>query len=110
VLDIDHEQRGAARVVRVAVHELSIREPKGKVPCSGANDNRLPGNRGIYWVATARRTGPASRTPPKEVMSQVLPVVQPVVLRDRDAFLRTLLRHLTGALQDVIGLEEASGF
>lgn len=43
-------------------------------------------------------------------MSQVLPVVQPVVLRDRDAFLRTLLRHLTGALQDVIGLEEASGF
>lgn len=29
---------------------------------------------------------------------------------ERDAFLRTLLRHLTGALQDVAGLGEASGF
>lgn len=32
------------------------------------------------------------------------------VLADRDVFLRTLLRELTGTLQDVIGLEEASGF
>ncbi len=29
---------------------------------------------------------------------------------DRDLFLRTLLRHLAGSLQDVVGLEEASGF
>jgi predicted ArsR family transcriptional regulator len=29
---------------------------------------------------------------------------------DRDLFLRTLLRELSGTLQDVIGLDEASGF
>ena len=29
---------------------------------------------------------------------------------DRDIFLRTLIRHLAGTLQDVVGLEEASGF
>ena len=29
---------------------------------------------------------------------------------DRDQFLRALLRELAGALQDVVGLEEASGF
>lgn len=29
---------------------------------------------------------------------------------ERDVFLRTLLRELSGTLQDVIGLEEASGF
>jgi predicted ArsR family transcriptional regulator len=29
---------------------------------------------------------------------------------NRDVFLRTLLRHLAGTLQDVVGLEEASGF
>lgn len=29
---------------------------------------------------------------------------------ERDIFLRTLLRELTGTLQDVIGLDEASGF
>lgn len=29
---------------------------------------------------------------------------------ERDLFLRTLLRHLTGTLQEVVGLEEASGF
>jgi predicted ArsR family transcriptional regulator len=28
----------------------------------------------------------------------------------KDVFLRSLLRHLAGSLQDVIGLEEASGF
>lgn len=33
----------------------------------------------------------------------------PVAL-ERDVFLRTLLRHLAGTLQDVVGLEEASGF
>lgn len=29
---------------------------------------------------------------------------------ERDMFLRNLIRHLSGALQDVVGLEEASGF
>lgn len=29
---------------------------------------------------------------------------------ERDVFLRTLLRHLSGTLQEVVGLEEASGF
>jgi len=29
---------------------------------------------------------------------------------ERDEFMRDLLRHLTGVLQDVIGLDEASGF
>ena len=29
---------------------------------------------------------------------------------DRDVFLRTLLRHLSGTLQNVVGVEEASGF
>ena len=29
---------------------------------------------------------------------------------DRDVFLRTLVRELSGTLQDIVGLEEASGF
>lgn len=29
---------------------------------------------------------------------------------ERDVFLRTLLHHLAGALQEVVGIEEASGF
>lgn len=29
---------------------------------------------------------------------------------ERDVFLRTLIRHLAGALQDVVGLREAEGF
>ena len=29
---------------------------------------------------------------------------------DRDAFLRTLIRELSGTLQDVVGVEEAAGF
>jgi hypothetical protein len=29
---------------------------------------------------------------------------------ERDIFLRTLIRELAGTLQDVVGLEEASGF
>jgi predicted ArsR family transcriptional regulator len=40
-----------------------------------------------------------------------LPVIAnlPIPL-ERDLFLRTLLRHLAGTLQKVVGLEEASGF
>lgn len=44
-------------------------------------------------------------------MSRTLNVVQDLnVELQRDLFLRTLLRHLSGVLQDVVGLEEASGF
>jgi predicted ArsR family transcriptional regulator len=32
------------------------------------------------------------------------------VLLDRDIFLRTLIRELSGTLQDVVGIDEASGF
>ena len=44
------------------------------------------------------------------------PPTAPVPVRDlpipleRDVFLRTLIRELAGTLQDVVGLEEASGF
>ncbi|MBW3599002.1 MAG: transcriptional regulator [Planctomycetes bacterium] len=40
-----------------------------------------------------------------------LPVIQdlPVPL-ERDVFLRTLLRELSGTLQDVVGVDEAAGF
>jgi predicted ArsR family transcriptional regulator len=37
-----------------------------------------------------------------------LPSLQ--VALERDVFLRTLIRELSGTLQDVVGLEEASGF
>ena len=38
------------------------------------------------------------------------PVEQLNVPLERDVFLRTLIRELAGTLQDVVGLEEASGF
>lgn len=40
-----------------------------------------------------------------------LPIVEGLSLPlERDVFLRTLLRELSGTLQDVVGLEEAAGF
>lgn len=43
--------------------------------------------------------------------STALPIVSELSLPlERDVFLRTLLRHLAGTLQSVVGLEEASGF
>jgi predicted ArsR family transcriptional regulator len=39
-----------------------------------------------------------------------LPLSELPVPLERDVFLRTLLRHLAGTLQKVVGLEEASGF
>lgn len=39
-----------------------------------------------------------------------LPIVEADIPLERDVFLRTLLRHLAGTLQQVVGLEEASGF
>lgn len=41
---------------------------------------------------------------PSELVAEL-----PIAL-ERDVFLRTLLRELSGTLQDVIGLEEAAGF
>lgn len=38
------------------------------------------------------------------------PVAELDVPLERDVFLRTLLRELSGSLQEVVGLEEASGF
>lgn len=38
------------------------------------------------------------------------PVEDLAVPLERDGFLRDLLRHLSGTLQDVVGLDEASGF
>jgi hypothetical protein len=39
-----------------------------------------------------------------------LPLAAREVPLDRDSFLRTLVRELAGTLEDVVGLEEASGF
>lgn len=39
-----------------------------------------------------------------------LPLAEAAVPLERDGFLRTLLRHLAGTLQDVVGTEEAAGF
>ncbi|MCW3051207.1 MAG: putative transcriptional regulator [Chthonomonadales bacterium] len=39
-----------------------------------------------------------------------LPVETLPIPLERDLFLRTLIRELAGTLQDVVGLEEASGF
>jgi predicted ArsR family transcriptional regulator len=43
--------------------------------------------------------------PPSPVRLDMLPI--PL---ERDGFLRTLIRHLSGTLEEVVGLKEASGF
>ena len=40
----------------------------------------------------------------------LLPPNQASVTLDRDVFLRSLVRELAGTLEDVVGLNEASGF
>jgi len=42
--------------------------------------------------------------------TRTIPIHQLHVELDRDLFLRTLIRELSGTLEDVVGLEEASGF
>jgi predicted ArsR family transcriptional regulator len=42
--------------------------------------------------------------------AQVQPIQNLPVPLERDVFLRTLIRELSGTLQDVVGMEEASGF
>jgi hypothetical protein len=49
-------------------------------------------------------------TPERGVSSVKAQKRLPVVPLERDVFLRTLVRHLSGALQEVVGLPEASGF
>ncbi|MFN4091162.1 MAG: methanogen output domain 1-containing protein [Alphaproteobacteria bacterium] len=43
-------------------------------------------------------------------MNQTTAVVEAAIPLERDIFLRTLLRELAGTLQDVVGLDEASGY
>jgi len=43
-------------------------------------------------------------------MVSVIPIHDLHVDLERDVFLRSLIRELAGALQDVVGLDEASGF
>lgn len=43
-------------------------------------------------------------------MASVIPIQDLRVDLERDIFLRSLIRELAGALQDVVGLDEASGF
>jgi predicted ArsR family transcriptional regulator len=42
--------------------------------------------------------------------AQMQPIEDLPVPLERDVFLRTLIRELAGTLQDVVGMEEASGF
>lgn len=42
--------------------------------------------------------------------SRQLPIAELAVPLERDVFLRTMLRELSGSLQDIVGVEEASGF
>jgi predicted ArsR family transcriptional regulator len=53
-------------------------------------------------------------SPPEQAMPDPAPTDIPLkdlpIPLGRDAFLRTLLRELSGTLQDVVGLDEASGF
>lgn len=39
-----------------------------------------------------------------------LPIAELSIPLERDVFVRSLLRHLAGTLQDVVGLDQASGF
>lgn len=55
------------------------------------------------------QNGSGDRTPPAGPAKH-RPLEMLDVPLDRDVFLRTLLRELAGTLQDVVGLDEASGF
>lgn len=48
--------------------------------------------------------------PPRAGEKPDIPLQQIDISLDRDIFLRTLLRELSGTLEDVVGLDEASGF
>lgn len=42
--------------------------------------------------------------------STVIPIKEAPVHLERDVFLRTLIRELSGTLQDIVGVEQAAGF
>lgn len=42
--------------------------------------------------------------------TSVIPIHELPIALERDVFMRTLIRELSGTLQDVVGLDEASGF
>lgn len=44
------------------------------------------------------------------VSTRQLPIADLPIPLERDVFLRSMLRELSGSLQDIIGLEEAAGF
>ncbi len=50
----------------------------------------------------------AGKKEESDAVVKAIPEVE--VPPDRDVFLRTLIRELAGCLQDVVGMEEASGF
>lgn len=61
-------------------------------------------------VATKNEERMRVKSGPQSVSMKPVPVSQLSVPLERDVFLRSLLRHLAGTLQAVVGLEEAAGF
>lgn len=49
-------------------------------------------------------------TSPSVIPIKDLPIKDLPIPLERDVFMRTLIREIAGTLQDVVGLEEASGF
>lgn len=55
-----------------------------------------------------RETSPRATASPENAPGAAVDLAE--VELERDGFLRTLLRHLSGTLQEVVGLSEAAGF
>jgi predicted ArsR family transcriptional regulator len=53
---------------------------------------------------------PNASTATADTVSNVIPIKELPLELERDVFLRILIRELAGTLQDVVGLDEASGF
>ncbi|MEJ7594227.1 MAG: methanogen output domain 1-containing protein [Planctomycetaceae bacterium] len=71
-------------------------------PRSTDNDDLLNENSFAHHHQTGAEMNESS-TPPPAISELAIPL-------ERDVFLRNLLRHLAGTLQNVVGLQEASGF
>ena len=69
--------------------------------------NDSPLDRPSFDTHIPNQALPAGRVAPPEAGSTVGDLPIPL---ERDLFLRTLIRELAGTLQDVVGVEEASGF
>lgn len=48
--------------------------------------------------------------PTEATSERALPVLQAPIDLERDSFFRSIIRELSGALQDIVGLDEAAGF